>query len=595
MDEDNGTIKKKSDGTEYTETNSGHSSPTHSSLNTTKMPTIHDGAPKVGDDMGGATKTVMADDGMAKPSNEINDVNKAAMTNDTPENAPEQKKKFSIPVLRTFESDRMRIAQTKGGAELRSVLAREMEKKREAQQEYKKNVKDLMKESLILREKKQNFFKRQREKIRGDDKEEKNSSARADAPDSEHGNKSASGITKYMMGIAGKNSQDKLPHTEREIDATADENIAGAESVTMGHSSNEMDNPERQPFGVSMVRPNEIQHPDTADGISNPMASIPAETEAIGADKGKKLTILERIRGKKNPDEEFTKQEREAMKQQQEEIVEKESMRGRWKEFEEKKDRLRAQGIQARDIRSYNVNQEKPPVMQRKNMFAIVLIFIMLISLAAIVIFVATRPNEGPPVISDTELKPPPNVVNNEHRVLVDISTSPEDWENISRNKGSQNIITQYIPYEINEEKSEQINLREFSAFFGLNLPDGLLETLDDYYFAGNYITNTNPNGLFILQVKNYNDALVWMLNWEKNAINAFHRVFPNTVRRSQPGNTSIERKIIDNKDIRILKNQESEYRLMYYFFNRSTLVFIVGNENVIPYINARIRSANAG
>ena len=496
----------------------------------------------------------------------------ATGSNNTPEDTS-KKKKFSIPALRTFEHDRMRVAQTKGGAELRSMLAREMEKKKEAQQAYKKNVKELMKESIILREKKRSFLKKQYEKTK-DDEEEKDLPAQKDTPDHNHIKTSASNITEYMMGLATKTPENKPLHTERATGTMPDGNTDTA------------------PMGAMATG---MQPPDTTGNISNPMTPTPPETTAVGADKGRKLTILERLRGIKKPGEVFTKEEREAMKQQQEEIVEKESMRDRWKEFEKKKEQLRSQGIQARDIRSYDVNQEKPPIAQRKNTFAIVLILVILVALVTIVISIATRPSESPELITQEELKPRPNVVNSEHRVLVDISTSSEDWGNISRNRGSQNIVTQYIPYKINGEKSEQINLQEFSSFFGMNLPTGLLETLDDYYFVGNYTTNTNPNGLLVLSVKNYNDALVWMLNWEKNAINAFHTLFPNTVRRSQPGNTSVERKVIDNKDIRILKNQESEYRLMYYFFNRSVLVFIVGNENVIPYINARIRSANAG
>ena len=31
-----------------------------------------------------------------------------------------------------------------------------------------------------------------------------------------------------------------------------------------------------------------------------------------------------------------------------------------------------------------------------------------------------------------------------------------------------------------------------------------------------------------MLSVKNYGDALVWMLNWENDAINAFAGVFPD-------------------------------------------------------------------
>ena len=63
-----------------------------------------------------------------------------------------KKKDVSIPILRTFDNDHERLARSKGGAELRSLLAKEMEKKKIAQEDYRREVRNLMKESAYLKE-----------------------------------------------------------------------------------------------------------------------------------------------------------------------------------------------------------------------------------------------------------------------------------------------------------------------------------------------------------------------------------------------------------------------------------------------------------
>ena len=60
-----------------------------------------------------------------------------------------EQKRPRIPVLRTFEHDTKKIIKEKGGVELRTMVAKEMQEKKEAQQEYKKKVKEMHKEALI--------------------------------------------------------------------------------------------------------------------------------------------------------------------------------------------------------------------------------------------------------------------------------------------------------------------------------------------------------------------------------------------------------------------------------------------------------------
>ena len=283
------------------------------------------------------------------------------------------------------------------------------------------------------------------------------------------------------------------------------------------------------------------------------------------------------------------------MKKQQEEIVEKASMRDAWSDFLEKKERVREQGLQARDIRSYGIKEPKVRVFKKRGIVAIACIFLILACLVVIIASIAIRPVEMPGLVTPEDLNPAPDIVGSEQRVPVDMVSSPDDWDSITRSRGSQNSMTQFIPYTMSGAEPEQVTLREFTSLFSMDIPDSLFTSLHDYYFIGNYTTDSFVNGVFMLSVRNYGDALVWMLNWENNAINSFAGVFPDgRFRTSKPGTTSVTPKIIDNKDVRILENSESPGQLLYYFYNRSLLVFIAGEEEVVGIINNRIRSTNA-
>ena len=232
--------------------------------------------------------------------------------------------------------------------------------------------------------------------------------------------------------------------------------------------------------------------------------------------------------------------------------------------------------------------------MRKQGIAAIILVIFILSALVSTIAFVVVRPIDEPGVVDPKDIAPVKDVVTNEQRVLIDVVSSSEDWNSIMRSRADHYTLTQFIPYTQVEQDNVQITFKEFSEFFALNMPDTLFNTFGEYYFVGNYITPSQVNGVFILAVENYGDALVWMLNWEKNAINAFSQVFPDALTQSQPGTTSTVSRAIDNKDVRILSNPESRDQLLYYFFNRSLLVFIVGEEDAVAKINHRIRSANA-
>lgn len=435
---------------------------------------------------------------------------------------------FKIPVLRTYHGDARNIAQTKGGAELRTVLAKEAEEKRMAQEEYLQKTRDIMKESVVLRDRYKNFSEKQK----------------GDGP-----------LENVVMKAAD----------ERAVTNSISGALAYMHSAQAG----------------------KVRKEAGGDG-GPPVQNQPALKKRSGLFSGVR---------RKNPEDTFTKEERQSLQDQQKDIVEKESIEGAWKDFQRRKKGLEQKGFNARDVRSYTTSAELSPhsSARKQSVAIVVVVIILLVGLVSSVIYIATQSTETPGgTISFEELQSVPDVINSENRVFVNMSASPDRWPIISKQGDVRNIVNKFVPYEISDQENMQITLDEFSQAFIMRIPPGLRSSWGDYYFVGNYVSQGDVNGIFIVSVKNYSDALIWMLKWEKNVINSFVSVFPTFFRQSNPENTSVESRIIDNKDVRVLRNPLSEKAFMYYFFNRSILVFTAGDEDIIPFINNRIRSANA-
>ena len=498
------------------------------------------------------------------------------------EGKKEGKEEYVIPVLRTFHQDTRSIAQTKGGAELRTILAKEAEEKRDAQKEYLRNTKDIMKESAVLRDKYNNFNKKQSDNTNIS----KKAAAKKEVQDIDRKNitRVVSGATAFMKSVHGDTTKSQ-------------------------------EESKKQPENKTPPPPKEKQKPPTPIAIPKekqvPSAPIPTavkkEIENAAKEPDKKTEektegggIFAKIRGRVLPKDVFTKERRESLQQQQQEVVEKQSIQDAWKDFKQKKKKLQEMGIQARDVRSYTATADEEVTnkpLQRQNMLLFVIVFFLLGGVLFAVIFLATSPTEEPPVTTDdTGILPVSDVLNSEKQVFVDTSneeTFSSEWQFITEKGEGQNMVTKYVPYKLVNEKELQINFQEFSRLFKLRLPVGLQNAFGNYYFVGNYLAEDGVYGIFIASVEKYGDAFVWMRSWEKDAMNAFSSVFPDFFQQSKTQNNTIESRIIDNQDVRMIQNRANQKELLYYFPNRSVLVFIAGDASIIPLINARIRAAN--
>lgn len=494
---------------------------------------------------------------------------KDAATKKPSEKNKENQEGYTVPVLRTYQQDTKHMAQTTGGAELRTILAKEAEEKRQAQAEYLRKTRDIMKESVVLRDRYNNFVKG-RQGQQGVEVPAQKASGSIDTGDidQESVTRVLSGATAYMQSTQGNNKkQQKGKPKQPTTDA--------AEPLK-----------EKQP------------RPDTRVEGSEEKAPSSAETPSDQATE--KRGIFARARGRMLPKDVFTEEKRESLKQKQQEVTEKVAIQDAWKDFKQKKEKLQQMGLQARDVRSYAASpDEKIPnkPLRGQNMLLLAIVFFLLAGLISSVIFLAVSPAEKPITSNSTEETTlVPDVLNSENKVFVDTVDEivlSDTWQSITEKDGEQNTITKYVPHRQVGEEEAQINFQDFSDTFNVRFPAGLQNAFDDYYFVGKYLTQTDVSGIFIASIKKYGDAFVWIRNWESNILNAFSDVFPNFFQESKVSNVTVESRIIDNQDVRVIRNPTSQKEMFYYFFGRSILVFVAGEESVIPLINARIRSTN--
>ena len=493
---------------------------------------------------------------------------KAPQTKSSPDK--KEKKEFVIPVLRTYQNDRRYVAQTKGGAELRTILAKEAEEKRKAQEEYIRNTKDIMKESVVLRD-----------KYRGLSQKKK------------------TGISPPPETEISKKSTDVQEIGQQDIDHA----LSGVAAYMQSDNDN-TEEKQRSPLPAQKNVSKEVSQPPISQPVPTPVKQQ-SKTQETAPQKPrdtetKKQGIFARIRGRVSPKDIFTAEQRESMQQKQQEAVEKESFKDAWKDFKKKKKELRQMGLEARDVRSYSAHDDQPKpsrIRSKQNILTIAVVFFLLTGLLFSVIFLATSPVEKRTPVSNNTSNPltVPDVLSSEQQVFVDMSDEAESavWQSITEENSEKDSVTKFVPYQTIDETKSQLSFQDFSRAFSLRIPAGLQNAFDDYYFVGNYATQAGVQGIFIVSVKKYGDAFVWMRSWEKNAMNALTSVFPGFLQQSKTVNSTAESRIIDNQDVRIIQNPLSQKDLLYYFFGRSILVFVVGDASIIPLVNARIRSAN--
>lgn len=139
---------------------------------------------------------------------------------------------------------------------------------------------------------------------------------------------------------------------------------------------------------------------------------------------------------------------------------------------------------------------------------------------------------------------------------------------------------------------SQILSSSDFLSLIGSTAPAPLIRSLSNKYLLGKYLDSNNSeikNNLFlILETTNYNQAYASMLAWEKTMLKDLSILFNIEIK----DNTIFEKQwkdvVINNKDARVLYDEEGEEMLCYLFVNNNDFI-IANNLNTLEKILQKV------
>ena len=150
---------------------------------------------------------------------------------------------------------------------------------------------------------------------------------------------------------------------------------------------------------------------------------------------------------------------------------------------------------------------------------------------------------------------------------------------------------------------TEETSANTFFESFASRIPTSLTRAFSKKMFAGIYTLDKN-HAFFIIQIDSFDRAFEGMLAWEKNMY-ADLKLFINKTdvvitENAESGGglitaplKSFEDVIVQNKDTRVLKNNQGDTLMMYSFIDQKTL-FIVDNESTFKEILKRFEASKS-
>jgi hypothetical protein len=138
----------------------------------------------------------------------------------------------------------------------------------------------------------------------------------------------------------------------------------------------------------------------------------------------------------------------------------------------------------------------------------------------------------------------------------------------------------------------EMLTSKNFLSLINTTAPGALTRSLTDKYLLGNYSNgNSNITPMFmILETTDYNQSYASMLVWEKTLLKDLFVLFNINIPDPQSPlfEDSWKDIIVNNKDTRVLYNENGEGILYYTFVNKNDLV-ITNNIDVLKEVIGRL------
>lgn len=135
----------------------------------------------------------------------------------------------------------------------------------------------------------------------------------------------------------------------------------------------------------------------------------------------------------------------------------------------------------------------------------------------------------------------------------------------------------------------EKILTKELFQGLGFTAPSSLVRSLSPSYMIGTYTSNF-PYLFIIFQTKDYEYSYAGMLEWEKSLASDMLSIFSlDTIQtKLELNNRKWQDIIINNKDARVLLNENGKEILYYLFTDKNNLV-ITNNKETIKEIISKL------
>lgn len=130
------------------------------------------------------------------------------------------------------------------------------------------------------------------------------------------------------------------------------------------------------------------------------------------------------------------------------------------------------------------------------------------------------------------------------------------------------------------EGENSFLSSQEIISRLGFSMPGSLLRSLDDEMIFGSFTKNQNEPHLFLMFYTNdYDQAFAGMLEWEKELFSDLAILF--NIKVDDTNKYLLDKKwddiLIENKDVRVLKNNASQNVLYYLFLDRN--IFMITDD----------------
>ncbi|MEN9649178.1 MAG: hypothetical protein RL094_145 [Candidatus Parcubacteria bacterium] len=148
---------------------------------------------------------------------------------------------------------------------------------------------------------------------------------------------------------------------------------------------------------------------------------------------------------------------------------------------------------------------------------------------------------------------------------------------------------------------SADITSREFLNVISARVPDMLLRALKDDFMFGIYsLTPRDSFAIFKIDSNSYDNAYAGMLAWELYLEDDLGGLIINKIPQATPddvfnatGTNSFRRKpfvdrVVQNKDARVLLSDTGKIRLLYTFFDESTII-VASSESMLKELSVRL------